>query len=145
MRIIVTGGAGFIGSALVRYLVSDVGAEVLTIDKLTYAGNLESLKAIENAPNHKFLRADICSGADITRAIEEFQPDRIMHLAAESHVDRSITGAGDFVTTNVVGTFTMLECARQYWNMLDEDRKGAFRFLHAVSGRCAARSRRCRR
>lgn len=130
MRIIVTGGAGFIGSALVRHLVRDVGAEVLTIDKLTYAGNLESLKAIENVPNHKFLRADICSGDDITQAIHEFQPDRIMHLAAESHVDRSITGAGDFVKTNVVGTFTMLEAARQYWNSLDEDRKKAFRFLH---------------
>jgi len=130
MRIIVTGGAGFIGSALVRYLVRDVGAEVLTIDKLTYAGNLESLKAIENVPNHKFLKADICSGDDITLAIHEFQPDRIMHLAAESHVDRSITGAGDFVKTNVVGTFTMLEAARQYWNTLDEDRKKAFRFLH---------------
>lgn len=130
MRIIVTGGAGFIGSALVRYLVRDVGAEVLTIDKLTYAGNLESLKAVENAPNHKFLRADICSGDDIIRAVNEFQPDRIMHLAAESHVDRSITGAGDFVKTNIVGTFTMLEAARQYWNTLDEDRKEAFRFLH---------------
>lgn len=130
MRIIVTGGAGFIGSALVRYLVSEVGAEVLTIDKLTYAGNLESLKAIENSPNHRFLKADICSGDAIAEAIREFQPDRIMHLAAESHVDRSITGASDFVETNVIGTFTMLEAARQYWNTLEEERRAAFRFLH---------------
>ncbi|MBB5278493.1 dTDP-glucose 4,6-dehydratase [Rhizobium rosettiformans] len=130
MRIVVTGGAGFIGSALVRYLVRDVGADVLTIDKLTYAGNLESLKPIENAPNHRFLRADICLGEDIARAIEDFQPDRIMHLAAESHVDRSITGAGDFIKTNVFGTFNMLEASRQYWNKLDDQRKSEFRFLH---------------
>jgi len=130
MRILVTGGAGFIGSALVRYLVAEVGAEVLTVDKLTYAGNLHSLRAIENAPNHRFLRADICDAAAINEAFRSFQPDRVMHLAAESHVDRSITGAGDFIQTNVIGTFTMLDAARRYWTGLPADRKDAFRFLH---------------
>ncbi|MDQ0322471.1 dTDP-glucose 4,6-dehydratase [Pararhizobium capsulatum DSM 1112] len=130
MRILVTGGAGFIGSALVRYLVTNVGADVLTVDKLTYAGNLASLKQIENAPNHRFLKADIADRAAMTGAIEGFQPDRIMHLAAESHVDRSITGAGDFIQTNIVGTFALLEAARHYWNDLASERKSAFRFLH---------------
>jgi dTDP-glucose 4,6-dehydratase len=130
MRILVTGGAGFIGSALVRYLVSEIGADVLTVDKLTYAGNLESLKSIENAPNHRFLQADICDAAAMQEAVDSFKPDRIMHLAAESHVDRSITGAGDFVQTNVIGTFNMLEAARRYWGQLPADRKEAFRFLH---------------
>ena len=101
MRILVTGGAGFIGSALVRYLVGEVGADVLTVDKLTYAGNLASLKAIENAPNHRFLKADICDGSAMRAAFSDFRPDRVMHLAAESHVDRSITGAADFIQTNV--------------------------------------------
>lgn len=130
MRILVTGGAGFIGSALVRYLVRDIGADVLTVDKLTYAGNLASLKEIENARNHRFLKADIADRTAMAEAIEGFQPDRIMHLAAESHVDRSITGAGDFVHTNVVGTFSLLEAARNYWNHLPAEGKAAFRFLH---------------
>lgn len=130
MRILVTGGAGFIGSALVRHLVSEVGVEVLTVDKLTYAGNLASLKPIENAPNHRFLQADICDRAAINEAFAAFQPDYVMHLAAESHVDRSITGAADFIQTNVNGTFTMLEAARQYWSGLPEDAKSAFRMLH---------------
>ena len=130
MRVLVTGGAGFIGSALVRHLVSEVGAEVLNVDKLTYAGNLASLKSIENAPNYRFLRADICDRGKMSDAISSFKPDRIMHLAAESHVDRSISGAGDFVQTNVVGTFTLLEAARHYWNGLGEPEKQAFRFLH---------------
>jgi dTDP-glucose 4,6-dehydratase len=130
MRVIVTGGAGFIGSALVRHLVLDRGYEVLTIDALTYAGNLASLRAVEGHANHRFLHADIRDGAAMTAAIADFRPDRIMHLAAESHVDRSITGAGDFILTNVVGTFTLLEAARGYWNTLEGEAKAAFRFLH---------------
>lgn len=130
MRVLVTGGAGFIGSALVRHLVRDVGAEVLNVDKLTYAGNLASLKTIENAPNHHFLQADICDGAAMHAAFAEFRPDRVMHLAAESHVDRSITGAADFIQTNVMGTFQLLEAARRYWNGLQGTEKDAFRFLH---------------
>ena len=130
MRILVTGGAGFIGSALVRHLVRDVGADVLTVDKLTYAGNLASLKSIENAPNHRLLKADICDGAAMAAAFAEFRPDRVMHLAAESHVDRSITGAADFIKTNVMGTFQLLEAARHYWDGLAGAEKEAFRFLH---------------
>ena len=130
MRILVTGGAGFIGSALVRHLVGDLGAEVLTVDKLTYAGNLASLRVVENAPNHRFLKADICDRAAMNEAFLTFQPDLVMHLAAESHVDRSITGSADFIQTNVVGTFTLLEAARHYWNSLEGEAKQAFRFLH---------------
>src|SRR5690349_3546986 len=109
MRVIVTGGAGFIGSALVRHLVLEKGHEVLNVDALTYAGYLPSLKSVEGEGNYQFLHANICDRGAMDRAIAEFQPDRIMHLAAESHVDRSITGAGDFIQTNVVGTFTLLE------------------------------------
>ncbi len=130
MRVIVTGGAGFIGSALVRYLVLDKGYEVLTIDALTYAGYEASLKAVEGKPSYRFLKADICDRAAMDEAIAGFRPDRIMHLAAESHVDRSITGAADFIQTNVVGTFTLLEAARGYWNGLAGETKDVFRFLH---------------
>ncbi len=130
MRILVTGGAGFIGSALVRYLVKKAGAEVLNVDKLTYAGNLASLKEIEGVANYQFLQADICDLQKMSEAMTSFKPDRIMHLAAESHVDRSISGAADFVQTNVMGTFSLLEAARHYWNDLSSARKEAFRFLH---------------
>ncbi|WP_234186694.1 dTDP-glucose 4,6-dehydratase [Shinella sp. NM-101] len=130
MRILVTGGAGFIGSALVRHLVRDAGAEVLNVDKLTYAGNLASLRAIENAPNYRFVRADICAADAMAEAFASFRPDRVMHLAAESHVDRSITGADAFIKTNVVGTFTLLEAARRYWDGLSGSAKSDFRFLH---------------
>ena len=130
MRILVTGGAGFIGSALVRYLVAEEGHDVLNLDKLTYAGNLESLAPIEGANNYHFVQADICDRAAVSQAIENFRPDHIMHLAAESHVDRSITGAGEFVQTNVIGTFTMLEAARHFWNGLTGEAKANFRFLH---------------
>lgn len=130
MRILVTGGAGFIGSALVRHLVKNVGADVLTVDKLTYAGNLTSLQEINGFSNHRFLKADICDMPIMSETIASFKPDRIMHLAAESHVDRSISGAADFVQTNVIGTFSLLEAARHYWNGLPHDDKQAFRFLH---------------
>ena len=129
-RVIVTGGAGFIGSALVRHLVLDKGYDVLTIDALTYAGNMASLKAVEGKANHRFLKADIRDAAAMAQAVNSFKPDRIMHLAAESHVDRSITGAAEFITTNVVGTFTLLEAARAFWNGLEGAAKAAFRFLH---------------
>ena len=130
MRVIVTGGAGFIGSAVVRYLVLEKGYEVLNVDALTYAGYLPSLSAVEGKPNYRFLHANICDRPAMVQAIAAFRPDRIMHLAAESHVDRSITGAADFVQTNVVGTFTLLEVARDYWSQLNAAAKGAFRFLH---------------
>jgi dTDP-glucose 4,6-dehydratase len=130
MRVIVTGGAGFIGSALVRHLVLEKGYEVLNVDALTYAGSLASLKLVEGKPGYRFLHANICDRGAVEQAIAGFRPDRIMHLAAESHVDRSITGAADFIQTNVIGTFTLLEAARDYWSSLDSVAKDGFRFLH---------------
>ena len=130
MRIVVTGGAGFIGSALVRYLVLEKGYEVLNVDALTYAGNLASLQSVEGRSNYRFLHANICDGEAIQEAIQDFRPDRIMHLAAESHVDRSITGAADFIQTNVIGTFLLLEAARDYWSNLSKADRERFRFHH---------------
>ena len=130
MRVIVTGGAGFIGSALVRHLVLEKGFDVLNIDALTYAGNRASLHFVEDKPNHRFLKANICDRSAMEQAFRDFQPDRIMHLAAESHVDRSITAAADFIETNVIGTFTLLEAARGYWSTLETEQKDSFRFLH---------------
>ena len=130
MRVLITGGAGFIGSALVRHLVLDKGYEVLNVDKLTYAATLSSLKQVESASSYRFLKADICDARAISEAFSTFKPDRVMHLAAESHVDRSITGSRAFVETNVLGTFNMLECARSYWTGLTQELQSQFRFLH---------------
>jgi dTDP-glucose 4,6-dehydratase len=130
MRIIVTGGAGFIGSALSRYLVRDCGVAILNIDKLTYAANLDSLTPVAGSPGYHFLKADICDRAAMDQAFASFAPDAVIHLAAESHVDRSITGSAAFIETNIVGTYTLLEAARGYWDALPGERKDAFRFLH---------------
>jgi len=128
-KVLVTGGAGFIGSAVCRRLVAE-GASVLNLDALTYAGNLQSLAQIDNAPNYRFAKADICDGRAVAEAFETFAPDHVIHLAAESHVDRSIEGGGAFIKTNVVGTFTLLEAARAYWRALPSSRRDGFRFLH---------------
>jgi dTDP-glucose 4,6-dehydratase len=129
MRILVTGGAGFIGSNLVRLLVSE-GHQVLNVDKLTYAGNPHSLADLEGNSNHQLLVADLCDASAISNAVEQFRPNWIMHLAAESHVDRSIDGPGQFIQTNVVGTFNLLQAARASWQSLDTESKSQFRFLH---------------
>ncbi len=129
-NIIITGGAGFIGSALVRYLLNSSDYNVINIDKLTYAGNLESLAEIQGNPKYRFIQADICDAAKMAEVITETEPDAIMHLAAESHVDRSIDGPAEFVQTNLVGTYTLLEEARKYWSALESDKKQTFRFHH---------------
>ena len=130
MKIFVTGGAGFIGSALIRYLLDETEHEVLNYDKLTYAGNLESLMGYINRPQYRFIHGDICDAVALRSAVFEFAPDAVMHLAAESHVDRSIDGPGDFIQTNIVGTFVLLECVRAYWQGLTKDAARSFRFHH---------------
>jgi dTDP-glucose 4,6-dehydratase len=130
MNILVTGGAGFIGSAVCRFLVGEVGAAVLNVDKLTYAANLASLKPIENNPRYRFQRADIGDRAAVAELMRGFQPDAVLHLAAESHVDRSIDGPGEFIKTNIEGTYALLETALDYWRALPQDRAGRFRFHH---------------
>jgi dTDP-glucose 4,6-dehydratase len=130
MKILVTGGAGFIGSALVRHLIQDSAHEVLVLDKLTYAGVLESLDAVANNPRYRFVQGDICDAVLFSSLLTEFQPDVIAHLAAESHVDRSIDGPAEFIQTNVVGTFTMLQQALDYWRGLPAEQRASFRFHH---------------
>lgn len=130
MKILLTGGAGFIGSAVIRHLIADTDHAVLNIDKLTYAGNLESLAEAAASPRYAFAQIDICDRQALQQAFAEFQPDAVMHLAAESHVDRSIDGPGEFIQTNITGTYTLLEVTRAYWSGLDADAKAAFRFHH---------------
>ena len=130
MKILLTGGAGFIGSAVVRQLIRETEAEVVNVDKLTYAGNLASLAEAQADPRHAFEQVDICDAAEVARVFEQHRPDAVMHLAAESHVDRSIDGPGEFIGTNVTGTFTLLNAARAYWTRLDPSRREAFRFHH---------------
>jgi dTDP-glucose 4,6-dehydratase len=129
-RYLITGGAGFIGSAVVRRLIRDTSHHVLVVDKLTYAGNLDSLASVANSSRYAFIRCDISDGAHMRVIIERFEPDVIMHLAAESHVDRSIDGPGEFVQTNVVGTFVLLQESLRYWRSLSAERRAAFRFQH---------------
>ena len=128
--ILVTGGAGFIGSAVVRHIIENTQDNVVNVDKLTYAGNLESLESVEKNPRYAFEQVDICDSKALLRVFEHHQPDAVMHLAAESHVDRSIDGPAAFIETNIVGTYTLLEAARAYWNSLNDERKAAFRFHH---------------
>jgi len=128
-NVLVTGGAGFIGSAVCRHLVGE-GANVLNLDALTYAGNLKSLAVIDNAPNYRFAKINVCDRRAVSEAMQAFGPDHVIHLAAESHVDRSITGSDAFIETNIIGTFSILEAARGYWLDLKRGKRDAFRFLH---------------
>ena len=130
MKILVTGGAGFIGSAVVRHIINHTQDSVVNLDKLTYAGNLDSVSSVANSERYAFVQADICDRAALDKIFAEHQPDAVMHLAAESHVDRSIDSAGEFIQTNIVGTFTLLEAARAYYQTLPENRQAAFRFHH---------------
>ncbi|WP_372930518.1 dTDP-glucose 4,6-dehydratase [Shewanella putrefaciens] len=130
MKILVTGGAGFIGSALIRYILSNTEDSIINLDKLTYAGNLESLAGVESNPSYQFEKVDICDRAELDQVFSAHQPDVVMHLAAESHVDRSIDGPAAFIETNIIGTYQLLEAARHYWRGLDAERQSQFRFHH---------------
>ena len=130
MKILVTGGAGFIGSAVIRHIIENTQDSVVNLDKLTYAGNLESLKNVSSNDRYAFEHVDICDSLELDRVFEIHKPDSVMHLAAESHVDRSITGPAAFIETNIIGTYALLEAARKYWNDLEQDKKAGFRFHH---------------
>ena len=130
MKLLVTGGAGFIGSAVIRHIIHNTDDAIVNLDKLTYAGNLESLVQVSASERYSFEQVDICNRGEVERVLAQHQPDVIMHLAAESHVDRSIDGPADFIETNVVGTYTLLEAARQYWQALEGETKRNFRFHH---------------
>lgn len=129
-KILITGGAGFIGSAVIRQLIAETAATVINVDKLTYAGNLQSLVSVADSPHYRFEHVDICDAAEVARLFREHQPDAVMHLAAESHVDRSISGPAAFIETNIVGTYTLLEAAREYWSGLAAECRNTFRFHH---------------
>ncbi len=130
MKFLVTGGAGFIGSAVIRHIINNTQDDVINVDKLTYAGNLESLSSVSESDHYSFEQVDICDRGELDRVFTQHQPDVVMHLAAESHVDRSIDGPAAFIETNIVGTYTLLEAARQYWQSLNNERKSSFRFHH---------------
>jgi len=130
LKILITGGAGFIGSAVIRHIIDNTQDLVINLDKLTYAGNLESLRSVDSNERYAFEQVDICDRVALDRVFAEHKPDAVMHLAAESHVDRSITGPAEFIQTNIVGTYTLLEAAREYWNSLEDSAKLAFRFHH---------------
>jgi len=129
-KILITGGAGFIGSALIRHIITNTADSVINLDKLTYAGNLQSLLSVADHPHYCFEQVDICDAKEVARVFQQHQPDAVMHLAAESHVDRSITGPAEFIQTNIVGTYILLEGARAYWNTLEGAKKESFRFHH---------------
>lgn len=130
MKILVTGGAGFIGSAVIRHIIKETEHHILNVDKLTYAGNLESLISVLDHPRYQFAQTDICDHVSLARLFSDFEPDVVMHLAAESHVDRSIDGPAEFISTNIVGTYTLLEVTRKYWQNLAEIKKSRFKFHH---------------
>lgn len=130
MKILVTGGAGFIGSAVIRHIISNTQDSVVNVDALTYAGNLESLSNVQDSERYCFEHVNICNRAELDRVLKSHKPDAVMHLAAESHVDRSITGPAEFIQTNIVGTYNLLEAAREYWNTLENGAKQSFRFHH---------------
>ena len=130
MKFLVTGGAGFIGSAVIRHIINNTEDDVINVDKLTYAGNLESLSSVSESDHYSFEQVDICNGGELDRVFTLYQPDVVMHLAAESHVDRSIDGPASFIETNIIGTYNLLEASRQYWKSLNRERKSTFRFHH---------------
>ena len=130
MKLLITGGAGFIGSAVIRHVIHNTSHDVVNLDKLTYAGNLESLADVSSSGRYCFEQVDICDSVAVDRVLIQHRPDAIMHLAAESHVDRSIDGPAAFIETNIVGTYTLLEATRSYWNTLGAERKNSFRFHH---------------
>jgi len=130
MRLLITGGAGFIGSAVIRHIINNTDHSVINVDKLTYASNLESLVPVEKSSRYVFEKVDICDADGVRRVFNEYQPNIVMHLAAESHVDRSIDGPGEFIQTNIIGTYTLLEQARIYWTNLNDDKKSRFKFHH---------------
>lgn len=140
MKILVTGGAGFIGSAVIRHIINNTDDEVVNLDKLTYAGNLESLAPVSDSKRYTFEQVDICNRAELDRVLAQHQPDAIMHLAAESHVDRSIDGPAEFIQTNIVGTYTLLEAARHYWQTMGAEQKRSFASTTSAPMKCTATS-----